>query len=94
MFDFRIVVNRTCECNKKTFHFYIFEKMFCSVAKNRLWKCLREEFGADWKLRRAIPGIYEVCKYNVRTEFGNGDMREEISEFVGDMVAYADDFEC
>ncbi len=72
VFGLKIVMERIWEFDKDLFILFIdLKKVFDSVPRRELWRCLEEEYGVRRRLIRAIKGLYDPCLCILRTGHPN-----------------------
>src|SRR5215469_16478052 len=77
MFALRMVVEKSWEYNRKVdISFIDLKKAFDSVPRRRLWNVLRERYGVEERVVKAIEIMYEISRCNVRTGFENDEWFE------------------
>ena len=72
IFALRLIIEKSWEFNRPAYLAFIdLQKAFDSVPREKLWKCLEENYGITGKLKRAIMSLYTPCLCNVRTGYKN-----------------------
>ncbi len=67
-----MVLERGLEFNKIIYIAFIYlRKAFDYIPRDKLWKCLENEYGVKGKLKKAIISLYDPNLCSVRTTEGN-----------------------